>query len=197
MHLLDQVAAAFGRFDVRYPRDGMRLGLYLEFFGEPQDARRQELLAVFDAMHDLGEVEIGLAFRIPTHPKGRSPEEALELLERSGVGVATEWLKRVEPDEPDLEGECWTFSQRVELSAECVATLAEIVLLGDFGTWNGVACEVFLWARWRHVLVRFWDDRGADVLFADAASLRLHRPAFARFEVLEGTAKLFPDTPTR
>ncbi|MGE0321902.1 MAG: hypothetical protein AB7K71_07910 [Polyangiaceae bacterium] len=152
VHLFDQVDAAFGRFDVQCPRDGIRLGLYLEFPGEAQDVRRQELLTVFEAMRDLGEVEVGLVSWTPTHPNCRSPEEALELLERFGVGVATAWLKRVEPEDPEHEGRCWTFSQRVELTAECAASLAEIVLLGDFGTWNGVACQVFLWARWRHVL---------------------------------------------
>ncbi|MEZ4370973.1 MAG: hypothetical protein R3B07_09105 [Polyangiaceae bacterium] len=178
-HLFDQVDAAFGRFDVQHPRDGMRLGLYLEFPGEPPDVCRQELLAVFEAMRGLGDIDVGLAFWVPTDPERRSPEEALELLERSGVGAASAWLKRLEPQDPERDGECWTFSQGVDLSVQCAATLAEVVLLGDFGTWNGVACEVFLWARWRQVLVRFWDDRGADVLFADAATLRRHRLPFA------------------
>lgn len=193
-HLFDQVDAAFGRFEVRHPRKGIRLGLYLEFHGEPQDVRRQELLTVFDAMRDLGVVEVGLAFWVPTHPTCRSPEEALELLERSGVGAAAAWLRWVESEDPEHEGRCWTFSQRVELTRECAATLTEVVLLGDFGTWRGVSCKVFLWASDQHVLVRFWDDRGADVLFRDAASLRRHRPAFAQFEVVEGTARLFRDS---
>lgn len=168
-HLLDELVTGLGTFSVFDPRAVAVRGFCLSFYDPLFEPRRTQIADSITRVSSSGDMVVGLAFW--DHPRFLNRTQALTLLAEHGVGRAHGWnVRTLSSDEPDTPP-CHFASQDVDLSAEAVRALSEMVTRGDHGSWQGVSALLYLWNRRARVLVRYWDDRGADVLCPDPLQL--------------------------
>lgn len=181
-HMLDDVRELFGYFDAFSPRDRQVYLMKLEFVSPLIGDRRAEIYDAIVRFSSLGDVSIGLVFWPPVHPSMRSPEESFQRLAATGVGQADRWLLRSETSSEDPLVSFLFYSQSIDSLTGAADALSQLVVLLDHGSWDRISASLYVWAR-AGVLLRFWDDRGADVLCRDASTLAACRELFREYEM--------------
>lgn len=172
-HLFDRIAESIDRFDLHNPRASCANGLCLRFEAPLSEPRRVQIEDVLIRTAASGAVMVGLGFWLPQHRRFRDPIEALSLLSTHGLGKAEEWECRSQSSLEQDSPSCEVWSQEINLSAEAARLLSELIVRTDHGTWERIAACVYVCPS-DGALLRFWDDRGADVLSRDAASCKVY-----------------------
>lgn len=190
-HLLDELHLTLGPFDVTRPRDGARWPLCLQFLDRLLAPRIAEIADVIERAGAMGDLVLGLAFWADRSPRFLDPEGVFALLASHDIGRKDAWQRRTIASSADDERNCDLYSQSIERSKSRAMLLSEIITRMDHGTWQRVAATFYLWVR-GVALFRFWDDRGADVLCRDEATLNEVRARFAREADLTLTRAAWP-----
>jgi len=188
-HLLDELVATLGTFDVHSPRVGRARGMCLSFTKPMFEPRHAEIVDSMLRSADCDDIAVGLVFW--RHARTLNPEQAFALLARHGVGAEDRWSIRTLPGADEDSRTCQFASQDIAVSPKVAHVLAEMVTRMDFGTWERLTALLYLWNRKSKVLVRYWDDRGADVLCQDSEALALQARHFAEHVDWELTASVW------
>lgn len=180
-HLLDEVEDVFGHFDPYNPRDCQARLMKLEFFAPLFEPRRAELHDAMIRFSSLGDISIGLVFWLPIHRNWRTPEESFQRLAACGVGQADRWSLRAGTASEDPEVRYQFYSQSIESLAHAAEPLSQLVVRMDHGLWDRISASPWVWSR-AGALLRFWDDRGADILCRDVSVVNSCRELFLEYE---------------